>query len=745
MALGSSAPEILLSVIEITTGGFFSGELGPSTIVGSAAFNLLIIIAVCIVAVTPDVRPNGSKVDQLEVYYCTAFFSVFAYVWLVIILMASSPNVVEVWEALVTFLCFPLLVTMAWAFDNGLIKIPGVPKSKSHITMIGTSHFHPYEIEQFLRELDEEHKDLDPKKREEMMVTALKSRSKPSRAQYRMMATRQLTGSKKVALQNPNDAAVELVDIVVKEDSEGNARNVVNFKSGAYSVLESAGKVTVHVVRSVANEKMEVDFATEGVTANAGEDYEETIGMITFEKGEFEKEIDIKIIDDEEPEEDEMFIVKLSNPRPSGELGSEAITIVTIIDDDDPGLIGFKDEETHVTVEESSGEASIFVSRFKGSSGTITVDFSTSDISAKGGAEDGEGKIDYITTEGTLTFEPAEMRHEIKIPVKDTHSYDKADTFKVTLSNVKGPNEKAQMAEFVNCVVTVVHDSGTKDTINRVAQILNQNADKYSVGTSSYCDQFSEALAVNGGDGVEDFEGDGEPPSMSDYVMHIVTLPWKLLFALIPPTEWAGGWVCFCIALIFIGFVTAIIGDLASLFGCVIGLQDQVTAITFVALGTSLPDTFASKTAAINDDSADASIGNVTGSNSVNVFLGLGMPWLIAAIYWDVNGANDDWHKKYGGDDNKYSQDDDEFVHNIYKDYNDGAFVVMAGSLGFSVTVFVICACTALGIIQYRRAAYGCELGGPVGPAQLHASVFIFLWFLYVLLSSLQAYGHIKI
>ena len=27
MALGSSAPEILLSVIEITTGGFFAGEL----------------------------------------------------------------------------------------------------------------------------------------------------------------------------------------------------------------------------------------------------------------------------------------------------------------------------------------------------------------------------------------------------------------------------------------------------------------------------------------------------------------------------------------------------------------------------------------------------------------------------------------------------------------------------------------------------------------------------------------------
>ena len=64
-------------------------------------------------------------------------------------------------------------------------------------------------------------------------------------------------------------------------------------------------------------------------------------------------------------------------------------------------------------------------------------------------------------------------------------------------------------------------------------------------------------------------------------------------------------------------------------------MQDSVTAITFVALGTSLPDLFASKQAATMDDTADNSIGNVTGSNSVNVFLGLGLPWLIAAIYWE--------------------------------------------------------------------------------------------------------------
>merc|ERR1711972_220827 len=59
----------------------------------------------------------------------------------------------------------------------------------------------------------------------------------------------------------------------------------------------------------------------------------------------------------------------------------------------------------------------------------------------------------------------------------------------------------------------------------------------------------------------------------------------------------------------------------------------------FVALGTSVPDTFTSKTAAIEDETADASVGNVTGSNAVNVFLGIGIAWSMAAIYHGVQGT----------------------------------------------------------------------------------------------------------
>merc|ERR1711881_592005 len=120
-----------------------------------------------------------------------------------------------------------------------------------------------------------------------------------------------------------------------------------------------------------------------------------------------------------------------------------------------------------------------------------------------------------------------------------------------------------------------------------------------------------------------------------------------------------------------IGLVTALIGDLAGLLGCSMGVPDPITAITFVALGTSLPDTFASKTAAVQDEYADASIGNVTGSNSVNVFLGLGLPWLMGAIYWNMQGATPEWKAKYAGED-------------VVEKYPNGGFTVIAGDLGFS-------------------------------------------------------------
>merc|ERR1711910_284642 len=114
----------------------------------------------------------------------------------------------------------------------------------------------------------------------------------------------------------------------------------------------------------------------------------------------------------------------------------------------------------------------------------------------------------------------------------------------------------------------------------------------------------------------------------------------------------------------------------------------------------------------IQDETADASVGNVTGSNAVNVFLGIGIAWSMAAIYHEAAGNQ---------------------------------FKVPVGSLGFSVTIFCIEALLAIVILLIRRnPAVGGELGGPKSFKTVSSGIFVFFWIFYVLLASLEAYGVIN-
>eukprot|EP00413_Alexandrium_margalefii_P040242 CAMPEP_0204584462 /NCGR_PEP_ID=MMETSP0661-20131031/46350_1 /ASSEMBLY_ACC=CAM_ASM_000606 /TAXON_ID=109239 /ORGANISM="Alexandrium margalefi, Strain AMGDE01CS-322" /LENGTH=461 /DNA_ID=CAMNT_0051593907 /DNA_START=64 /DNA_END=1449 /DNA_ORIENTATION=+ len=209
-----------------------------------------------------------------------------------------------------------------------------------------------------------------------------------------------------------------------------------------------------------------------------------------------------------------------------------------------------------------------------------------------------------------------------------------------------------------------------------------------------------------------------------DWVGHLVSLPWKLLFSLLPPTSFFGGWACFYTSLAGIGGLTIFVSDLAELFGCVIGIGDDVTAIVFVALGTSMPDLFASLSAAREEPTADASIVNVTGSNSVNVFLGLGLPWTIGAIYWAVVGQTEEWKQRYP----KLAQEAGP---------NGGAsFVVESRNLGFCVLIFGTACAAALLILHLRRKCLGAELGGPFVPKVACFCAFIVFWLGFISVSS---------
>ena len=120
MALGSSAPEILLSVIgTVQDIESLPSKLGPSTIVGSAAFNLLIISGVSIIAVGTKEEPEIKKIYDVGVFAVTSIASLFAYIWLYLTLKEfDSPEVVESWEAWLTLIFFFILILMAFGADK---------------------------------------------------------------------------------------------------------------------------------------------------------------------------------------------------------------------------------------------------------------------------------------------------------------------------------------------------------------------------------------------------------------------------------------------------------------------------------------------------------------------------------------------------------------------------------------------------------------------------------------------------
>jgi len=146
------------------------------------------------------------------------------------------------------------------------------------------------------------------------------------------------------------------------------------------------------------------------------------------------------------------------------------------------------------------------------------------------------------------------------------------------------------------------------------------------------------------------------------------------------------------------------------MFGCACGLSDVMTGLSIVALGTSLPDTFASRLACINDDNADAAIGNIMGSNTCNVFLGLGLPWVIAASYYEAK---------------------------------DESFFSESGSLGFALMIYFILAVFGIAILVWRRSVIA-ELGAATRGLQwVYGTLLFSLWLIFLLLSGLNDYGHI--
>ena len=64
-----------------------------------------------------------------------------------------------------------------------------------------------------------------------------------------------------------------------------------------------------------------------------------------------------------------------------------------------------------------------------------------------------------------------------------------------------------------------------------------------------------------------------EEISLSEALTHFFAIGWNILFAIVPPASYWQGKGCFFMALAMVGIVTAVVGEIATDFGCGIGLK----------------------------------------------------------------------------------------------------------------------------------------------------------------------------
>ena len=184
-------------------------------------------------------------------------------------------------------------------------------------------------------------------------------------------------------------------------------------------------------------------YETRNGTADHGSDYERVhTTRLGFLPGERVKTISVGIIDDSQHESDEFLNLHLGSHGHTGKLDlagpdgrvSSLRTKGFIIDDDPPPTLVIED----ASAAEDEGPIRFEVRMTSGSESPVTVDYATSDGTARAGA-------DYAATGGSLTFAPGKVRKVIDVAVVDDDLYEGPETFMVTLTNaVNAPTSRAR-------------------------------------------------------------------------------------------------------------------------------------------------------------------------------------------------------------------------------------------------------------------------------------------------------------
>ncbi len=189
--------------------------------------------------------------------------------------------------------------------------------------------------------------------------------------------------------------------------------------------LENEGRLQLRIqLNRSAEEAVTVRYATSDQTAVAGDDYTASQGIVIFDPGATRGVVEIEIMDDDIPEEQETFSVTLSNPT-NAEIG-RGVGIGTIQDDD--GSAKLRVDDARVSEEEGRVQFRVVLSHPQPA--MVSAEYRTQDGTARAGE-------DYEATSGVVILAPGVMEAMIAVPILKDGLDWREETFHLHLVSAK--------------------------------------------------------------------------------------------------------------------------------------------------------------------------------------------------------------------------------------------------------------------------------------------------------------------
>jgi hypothetical protein len=208
---------------------------------------------------------------------------------------------------------------------------------------------------------------------------------------------------------------------------DNDAPGMLAFSAATYSHAENgSARITVSRTKGLAS-GVTVDYATSDATATAGSDYTASSGTLSF--GVASASFAVPITNDTLAEGNETINLRLNNPTGGATLGARDTALLTLLDNDFPGVIAFR--YASYSRGEAGASATISVTRTKGLASGVSVDYATSDGSATAGS-------DYRAQAGTLSFAAGVATVTFSVPIINDTLVEGNETVNLSLSNPTG-------------------------------------------------------------------------------------------------------------------------------------------------------------------------------------------------------------------------------------------------------------------------------------------------------------------